>query len=120
MLYDYLKAIDLKDISPTDKEHKAMLFMLSTEVGILLASPIVKQKQLAYELRVSDSFLSINKQAFSLARDIEDAIAMWNNYHNFLKESNPILLRYVVVEDSIKIPQGNLIIDGVRLYHRKG
>lgn len=111
-LYNYLKAIDKKVIEPTQKEHKAMLFLLHNEVGALLASPLLKQKQLAYLLHTTESFLSTNKEALQVDTD-------WDSHLIYLQENNEALLEYLYQEADAMNSTNLTMVDGILLYNRK-
>jgi len=121
MLYDYLRDIDSGLIKPTEKQHKAMLFLLSPEVSTLLHSPLVKQKQLAYELRVSESFLSTNKKAFNIHSDMVDIAEIWSEQWDIIETTNKDLIAYVTTNTHPIRATNNsqTMIDGVELYTRK-
>jgi len=124
MLYKYIKAVDTGAISPTPKEHKAMLTLFGPEIGKLVASPLLKGVALADLLCVSPTFLSNNRRHYRLmtAMDTNPEVAqLYQEARNYIYDRNRDLLDYLVCSEAKLVDTRDsfkklTVISGVHLY----
>lgn len=118
-----MEAVHKGTITPTPKEHKAMLTLLGNEVGKLVTSPMLKSSSLAAVLQISPTYLSNNKAHFSLMTELAThpaAIKLYDDAEAFVKDSDAGLLFYLPI-NAWRKDNGSpfykcLAIAGIELY----